>query len=167
MIASSYRWVIVAAGGLLGCIAIGAMFSLPVLLTPMTEATGWSRTGISTAMTIGFIAMALGSMAWGTVSDRFGPRMVVLTGSCLLTVAMVLASHAPHAAGIPARVRPSRRRRNLGDLRADDGDGDRMVRYAAKSCGLAGLRRHGHGADDDVADRGMAGVESTIGARHC
>jgi hypothetical protein len=26
-----YRWVIVAAGGLLGCVAIGAMFSLPVL----------------------------------------------------------------------------------------------------------------------------------------
>jgi MFS family permease len=92
MIDSNYRWVIVTAGGLLGCIAIGAMFSLPVLLTPMTETTGWSRTGISTAMTVGFIAMALGSMAWGTVSDRFGPRMVVLTGSCLLAVAMVLAS---------------------------------------------------------------------------
>ena len=28
---SSYRWVIVAAGGLLGCVAIGGMFSLPVL----------------------------------------------------------------------------------------------------------------------------------------
>ena len=27
-----YRWVIVAAGGLLGCVAIGAMFSLPVFL---------------------------------------------------------------------------------------------------------------------------------------
>ena len=94
MLSANYRWVIVAAGGLLGCIAIGAMFSLPVLLTPMTEATGWSRTGISTAMTIGFIAMALGSMAWGTVSDRFGPRMVVLTGSCLLTIAMVLASRS-------------------------------------------------------------------------
>ena len=92
MTSPNYRWVIVAAGGLLGCIAIGAMFSLPVLLTPMTETTGWSRTGISAAMTIGFIAMALGSMAWGTVSDRFGPRMVVLTGSCLLTIAMVLAS---------------------------------------------------------------------------
>lgn len=94
MTSPNYRWVIVAAGGLLGCIAIGAMFSLPVLLTPMTETTGWSRTGISAAMTIGFIAMALGSMAWGTVSDRFGPRLVVLTGSCLLTLAMVFASYS-------------------------------------------------------------------------
>jgi MFS family permease len=94
MSSPNYRWVIVAAGGLLGCVAIGAMFSLPVLLTPMTETTGWSRTGISSAMTIGFLAMAAGSMAWGTVSDRFGPRLVVLTGSCLLTVAMVLASYS-------------------------------------------------------------------------
>jgi hypothetical protein len=27
-----YRWVIVAAGGLMGCVAIGSMFSLPVFL---------------------------------------------------------------------------------------------------------------------------------------
>jgi len=94
MTSANYRWVVVVAGGLLGCVAIGAMFSLPVLLTPMTETTGWSRTGISAAMTIGFIAMALGSMAWGTVSDRFGPRLVVLTGSSLLAVAMVLASYS-------------------------------------------------------------------------
>ena len=30
MAQSRYRWVIVAAGGLLGCVAIGGMFSLPV-----------------------------------------------------------------------------------------------------------------------------------------
>ena len=47
-----YRWVIVAAGGLLGCVAIGAMFALPVFLAPMSAATGWSRAGISSAMTI-------------------------------------------------------------------------------------------------------------------
>src|SRR5688572_13961055 len=29
-ILAHYRWVVVAAGGLLGCVAIGAMFSLPV-----------------------------------------------------------------------------------------------------------------------------------------
>ena len=65
--------MIVAAGGLLGCMAIGALFSLPVFLRPIARDTGWSVTGISTAMTIGFLAMALASMAWGTLSDRFGP----------------------------------------------------------------------------------------------
>ena len=70
---SQYRWVIVAAGGLLGCVAIGAMFSLPVFLLPISRDTGWSVTGVSSAMTIGFLAMALASMAWGNLSDRFGP----------------------------------------------------------------------------------------------
>lgn len=89
-----YRWVIVAAGGLLGCVAAGAMFSLPVFLRPMAEQTGWSVTGISTAMTIGFLAMAVASMAWGNLSDRIGPRPVVLTGSIVLATSLGLASRA-------------------------------------------------------------------------
>lgn len=89
-----YRWVIVAAGGLLGCVAIGGMFSLPVLLKPIARDTGWSVTGISSAMTIGFLAMAFASMMWGTLSDRVGPRPVVLTGSIVIAASLALASRA-------------------------------------------------------------------------
>lgn len=91
---SQYRWVIVAAGGLLGCVAIGGMFSLPVFLQPIARDTGWSVTGISSAMTIGFLAMAFTSMVWGTLSDRFGPLPVVLTGSVMLASSLALASLA-------------------------------------------------------------------------
>jgi MFS family permease len=91
---SRYRWVIVAAGGLLGCVAIGGMFSLPVLLQPITRDTGWSVAGVSSAMTIGFLAMAFGSMIWGTLSDRIGPRPVVLTGSIVIAASLALASRA-------------------------------------------------------------------------
>jgi MFS family permease len=94
MTQSPYRWVIVAAGGLLGCVAIGGMFSLPVFLQPIAKDTGWSVTGISSAMTIGFLAMACTSMVWGTLSDRFGPLPVVLTGSTVLTLSLFAASHA-------------------------------------------------------------------------
>ncbi len=96
---ASYRWVIVAAGGLLGCIAIGAMFSLPVFLQPMSQDTGWSVTGISTSMTIGFLAMAVGSILWGSLSDRFGPRPVVLAGSTMLAASLALASRAESLVG--------------------------------------------------------------------
>src|SRR6202166_364884 len=89
---SYYRWVIVAAGGLLGCVAIGAMFSLPVFLRPISRDTGWSITGVSSAMTFGFLAMALGSIIWGNLSDRFGPRLIVLIGSSVLAAALALAS---------------------------------------------------------------------------
>jgi MFS family permease len=91
---ASYRWVIVAAGGLMGCVAIGTMFSLPVFLVPISRDTGWSATGVSSAMTIGFLAMALASMAWGTLSDRVGPRLVVLIGSVVLAASLALASQA-------------------------------------------------------------------------
>src|SRR6202162_984764 len=91
---SHYRWVIVAAGGLLGCVAIGAMFSRPVFLRPISRDTGWSITGVSSAMTFGFLAMALGSIIWGNLSDRFGPRLIVLTGSSVLAAALTLASRA-------------------------------------------------------------------------
>ncbi|MFT3989245.1 MFS transporter [Aestuariivirga sp.] len=92
MLEKHYRWVIVAAGGLMGCVAIGAMFALPVFIVPMAEATGWSRTGISSAMTIAFLAMAFGSMFWGSLADRIGPRAVVLIGSILLAVSIALVS---------------------------------------------------------------------------
>jgi MFS family permease len=92
MHSSSYRWIIVAAGGLLGCVAVGAMFSLPVFLLPIARTTGWSMTGVSTAMTFGFLAMSVGNAVWGTLSDRLGPRLVVLMGSALLAASLALAS---------------------------------------------------------------------------
>jgi MFS family permease len=94
MTKSHYRWVIVAAGGLLGCVAIGAMFSLPVFLRPISRDTGWSIAGVSSAMTFGFIAMALGSIIWGGLSDHFGPRLIVLIGSTILAASLALASQA-------------------------------------------------------------------------
>ncbi len=89
---SNYRWVIVAAGGLLGCIAAGSMFALPVFLVSMAADTGWSRTGISSAMTVGFLAMAAGSMFWGTLADKIGPRPTVLAGSILLVASLLICS---------------------------------------------------------------------------
>ncbi|WP_407178371.1 MFS transporter [Bradyrhizobium sp. STM 3562] len=91
---SSYRWVIVACGALMTCVAIGAMFSLAVFLQPMSAATGWSRTGISSAMTLDFLVMGAAGFGWGALSDRIGPRAVVLAGAVLLGLGLVLASGA-------------------------------------------------------------------------
>ncbi len=87
-----YRWVIVGLGGLMGCVAVGAMFSLAVFLAPMSGETGWSRAGISFAMTINFIVMAFGSFGWGAASDRWGARVTTLCGAVLLGLALTLAS---------------------------------------------------------------------------
>ncbi len=89
-----YRWVIVAVGALMTCVAIGSMFSLAVFLGPMSASTGWSRATISTAMTLDFLIMGIAGFAWGTVSDRFGPRIVVLAGALLLGCGLIVASRA-------------------------------------------------------------------------
>jgi MFS family permease len=98
-IASSFlridrNWPLVAAGALLGCVAIGAVFALAVLLQPMSAATGWSRAGLSSAMTLAFLSMGFAGFGWGMLSDRYGPRVVVLIGALLLGLACVLASRA-------------------------------------------------------------------------
>ena len=84
----------VAIGALMGCVAIGAMMSLAVFLQPITEGTGWSRAGVSTAMTFGFLVMGAAGFGWGALSDRFGTRPVVLAGAVLLGLGLVLASRA-------------------------------------------------------------------------
>jgi MFS family permease len=89
-----YRWVIIAAGALMTCVALGAMFSLAVFLEPISTATGWSRAGISSAMTLNFLIMGFGAFGWGAASDRYGTRVVVLIGAVLLGLALVLASQA-------------------------------------------------------------------------
>jgi MFS family permease len=93
-IPDGYRWVIVAAGAFMGCVAVGSVFSLPVFLQPMSTATGWSRTAISLAMTFNFLTMGVASFGWGMMMDQVGPRIVLLAGSCILGLGLTLASRA-------------------------------------------------------------------------
>ena len=45
----NYGWVVVAAGAVITCVAMGALFALPVYQTPMADDTGWARAGIAGA----------------------------------------------------------------------------------------------------------------------
>ena len=89
-----YGWVVVGVGIVVSCIGVGTMLSLGVFLQPISEATGWSRTGISTAALLNWLCMGIGSFLWGALSDRFGTRVVVLSGGLLLGVGAVTASRA-------------------------------------------------------------------------
>jgi len=94
MMSRHYGWVIVAAGAVISCVAAGSMFALPVYLAPIADETGWSRAGISGAMTLGFLVMGVAGFVWGSLSDRIGARPVVLMASVLLGLGLLLASQA-------------------------------------------------------------------------
>src|SRR5204863_2815366 len=89
-----YGWVIVGVGIVVTCVGFGAMLTLSIFLQPMGEAMGWSRTGIATAAMLNFLCMGAGAFLWGSLSDRYGTRMVVMGGGALLGLGMVLASQA-------------------------------------------------------------------------
>ncbi|WP_035678993.1 MFS transporter [Bradyrhizobium liaoningense] len=91
---SDYGWVVVAAGALMTCVGFGTMLSLAVFLQPISEAMGWSRAGVSAAATLDFLCMGVAAFLWGALSDRFGTRIVVLSGSILLGLGLVTASQA-------------------------------------------------------------------------
>jgi MFS family permease len=89
-----YGWVIVGAGMVMTCIGMGSMMSLGVYLQPMAQDMGWTRAGISFTAVLNFLAMGFGSFLWGSLSDRFGTRAVVLAGGVLLGLGLITASHA-------------------------------------------------------------------------
>jgi len=89
-----YGWVVVGVAMVVTCVGFGAMFSLGVFLQPVSAATGWSRTGISTAALLNFLCMGIGSFFWGALSDRLGTRRVVLIGGALIGLGTVMASQA-------------------------------------------------------------------------
>ncbi len=92
----SYGWIVVAAGAVITCVAMGALFALPVYQTPMAEDTGWARAGIAGAMTIGFITMGIAGFLWGAISDRIGARPVLVIASVMLGAGLMIASRAPN-----------------------------------------------------------------------
>jgi MFS family permease len=89
-----YGWTIVGVGIVVTCIGVGAMLSLSVFLQPMSDAMGWSRTGISTAALLNWLCMGVGSFFWGALSDRLGTRTVLICGGVLLGLGLVTASQA-------------------------------------------------------------------------
>src|SRR6218665_172443 len=89
-----YGWVVVAAGAVITCLAMGAMFALPVYKSAIAAEMAWSDAGISLAMSVGFITMGVAGFGWGTLSDRIGARPVVLIAAALLGAGLLIASQA-------------------------------------------------------------------------
>src|SRR6266480_4093165 len=126
-----YGWVIVGAGIVITCLGMGTMMSLGIFLQPMSAATGWSRTSISTAALLNFLCMGPASFFWGALSDRFGTRAVVLSGG----------EPGRHGRSIPDLVRHDHRCGGRQLLRTADRHRDTLVCPASQPRGGPDLSR--------------------------
>ena len=138
-----YGWVIVGVGMVVTCIGMGTMMSLGVFLQPMSQDMGWSRAGISFAAVLNFLAMGFGSFLWGSLSDRFGTRAVVLTGGVLLGFGLRRGEPGGNALPVPAPVRHAGRAGGGQLLCAADRERDALVHRASQPRRGTRLGRHG------------------------
>ncbi len=88
-----YGWVILACVCAAGFSRQGsAVATLSIFVEPMTSEFGWSRTAISSAVSVGGVLGALIAPALGTFSDRNGARAVLALAVLLSGAAVLLLS---------------------------------------------------------------------------
>lgn len=71
-------------------------YSLPVAVTPISADTGWSRTTVTAALTVGLVVSALAGVRVGRLLDAHGPRSIMSTGTVIGVLALLLVAFAPN-----------------------------------------------------------------------
>ncbi|MBM4442341.1 MAG: MFS transporter [Candidatus Rokubacteria bacterium] len=85
-------WAMIATVWLMLGVAFGVMFSFPVFLVPLLEEFRWSRGVAAGAFSLSAIVQGVLSPVVGALTDRLGPRKVILGGVGLLGVSCLLGS---------------------------------------------------------------------------
>jgi OFA family oxalate/formate antiporter-like MFS transporter len=105
-----YGWIIVGIAMLAGFLGSGVSnVTMAVVLKPITEDLGWSRTLTSSAITIGSVTGGLLAPVVGPLADRLGPRVLLPFGAALVgTFVMCLSlTYEPwqfYATFVPGRA---------------------------------------------------------------
>jgi sugar phosphate permease len=89
-----YGWYVlgVAVLGALLSTGLSQMF-FSIMLKPITEELGWSRTALSGVATAGTIVAGLASAPIGPLADRYGPRVLGTLGALYVGLTYFAISH--------------------------------------------------------------------------
>lgn len=80
-------WLAVAgsAVGLVFSVGTLSIYTFGVFVGPLSSEFGWSRTELFGALALSQYALALSAPVWGLLTDRFGPRPLILPAILLLS----------------------------------------------------------------------------------
>lgn len=92
-----YGWVIVAAGCTILLVEWGSQYSYGVFLPELCGDLGWTRAMVSGAYSLYFLWHGLMYLVAGSLTDRYGPRLVLMISVLMLGSGYALMStiHAP------------------------------------------------------------------------
>jgi MFS family permease len=105
-----YGWIIVAIAMVAGFISSGVSnVTMAVVLKPISEDLGWSRSVTALAITLGSFSGGLMAPLFGPVADRYGPRLLFPMGAVLVGLLSIGVSQSTepwqfYATFIPARA---------------------------------------------------------------
>lgn len=128
-----YGWVIVGIAFVTMAIGVSARTAFSLLLPPLISEFGWDRGLVAGAFSFGFLVSAMFSPLVGRIMDRYGPRVVIESGVCLMVAGLFLA---------PAIEQPWQLYATLGVL---VGSGANLMSFTAQSLFLPNwfVRRRG------------------------
>ena len=87
-----YGWVIVAASFFAEIMAFGAMYTFSVFFGPLCEEFGWTRAMTAGAFSTYMIVHGVFYIVSGMLTDKYGPRIVVVIGGLLMGLGLCLTS---------------------------------------------------------------------------
>jgi MFS family permease len=86
-----YGWLIVGIAFVTMAIAVTARTAFSLLLPPLTDEFGWDRGLVAGAFSFGFLVSAVLSPIFGRIMDSYGPRVVIGSGVCLMSLGLFMA----------------------------------------------------------------------------
>ena len=87
-----YGYVIVLVSCTLQVLGWGLFNSLGVFFKPLMTEFAWPRAVVSSAISFSILVAGIAGVLQGGLSDRFGPRLTMTAGGCLLGVGYLLMS---------------------------------------------------------------------------
>lgn len=87
-----YGWFVLAGALLIAAIGYSMRYSFSVFYPEILNEFGWSRAETAVAFSVNLLVYGISSPIVGTLTDRFGPRRVLMFGASLLAAGLLAMS---------------------------------------------------------------------------